>query len=146
MALEDRIDDGFSTLISFADFPTVEFYEKDVTPPGIDGGEEIDTTTMRNNKYRTYAPRQLVRMTPMTLTVSYTSEAFNPTTVLAMTNVNQEITMTLPDGSTLEFWGYVKNFQPSALQEGSQPTGSLTIVPTMTNTSKVETDPVFTAA
>ena len=52
-----RIDDGHSTTISFADFPTVKFWEKEVTPPGVDGGGPNDTTTMRNVILRTMAPK-----------------------------------------------------------------------------------------
>lgn len=43
-----RLDDGHSTRVSFADYPSVAFYEKTVTPPGVDGGGENDTTTMLN--------------------------------------------------------------------------------------------------
>ena len=41
-----RIDDGFSTTISFSDFPTVSFFEKEVTPGGIEGGGPTAITTM----------------------------------------------------------------------------------------------------
>ncbi len=41
-----RLDDGYQTLIEFAENPAIKLWEKSVTPPGIDGGDAIDTTTM----------------------------------------------------------------------------------------------------
>jgi hypothetical protein len=46
-----RLDDGFSTIITFANAPTIKLYEKEVTPPEIMIGNAIDTTTMRNTAW-----------------------------------------------------------------------------------------------
>jgi len=51
-----RIDDGFQTLVSFANYPDVLLWEKEVTPPGVDGGGANETTTMRNTAWRTRSP------------------------------------------------------------------------------------------
>jgi len=144
MSLQNRLDDGFSTKLAFSAFPTVEFYEKDVKMPGWDGGEPIETTTMRNITYRTFSPRALKTLTPLTITAAYTSDFFNNSMALALVNTNQEVTVTLPDLSTFKFWAFVRSIEPSSNVEGQQPTVSLTIQPSMTNTTKVETPPTFT--
>lgn len=144
MSLANRIDDGFSTTLSFSANPTLEFYEVEVQPPGWEGGEPIDTTTMRNTTLETFSPQALMSLTPITVSAAYTSDIFHLTTgVKSMINVNQQVTVTLPDGATVVFWGYVKNFSPPSHVKGQRPLASLTIHPTNVNASKVETLPVF---
>lgn len=123
-----RLDDGFATLITLANIPTVKIFEKEVTPPGISGGGPIDTTTMRNTAWRTQSPKQLKTLTAVSATVAYATEALD--VIRAQINVNQEITIHYPDGSTDVFWGYLDEFTPSAHVEGEQPTATLSIQPT----------------
>lgn len=139
-----RLDDGHSTRISFADNPTVKFYEKTVTPPGMDAGGANDTTTMRNTSLRTKAPKKLKTMTDMTSTVAYDTDVFDPTEVWDMIGENQEITITFPEGETLKFWGWLDKFQPSEVREGEQPTATVTIVCSNQDDDGVETEPVYT--
>ena len=141
-----RIDDGFSTIFSFAENPTVKFYEKEVTPPGMEGGGANDTTTMRNTALRTRAPKKLKTLTEMEAVVSYDADVFDPTEVWAMINVNQLITITFADGAELDFWGWLDVFKPNRTVEGEQPTANVTIIPSNQNDSGVETAPVFRAA
>jgi hypothetical protein len=126
-ANEVKIDDGFSTLVTLENLPTVKIYEKSVTPPGISGGGPIDTTTMRNQSLRTQSPKQLKTITPMTMTVAIASEAIED--VKDQINVNQLITVTLPDGSGQTFWGWINEFTPGEFVEGEQPTYTITIEP-----------------
>lgn len=135
-----RLDDGFATLITFAQNPTVKLYEKEVTPPGIDGGGANDTTTMRNTAYRTKAPKKLKTLADSSFKAAYDVAVYPQ--ILAMININQLITITFPDATTLAFWGYINAFTPDALVEGAQPTASVTIIPTNQNSSGVETAPV----
>lgn len=123
-----KLDDGFRTLVTFATNPTIGFWEKAVTPPGLDGGTEIDTTTMHNITYRTNAPRQLKRMTPFSMRAAYDPLVY--TTMLSLINVETTVTVRFPDGSTLAFYGFLMNFQPDQLVEGTQPEATLTVVPT----------------
>lgn len=139
-----RLDDGYQTLISFASNPAVKFYEKTVTPPGMDGGGPTVTTTMRNETLRTMAPKFLVTMTESSVVAAYDPEFYND--VLQMINVNQLVTITFPDGSSLDFWGWLDKFVPNEHQEGEQPTAQVTIHPSNQNDSGVETLPVFNAA
>lgn len=136
-----RIDDGFSTLISFSLNAAVKLWEKEVTPPGIDGGGPIDTTTMRNTAWRTSAPKQLKTLTPVNVTAAYDPRVM--VQAKAMINQNQLITVTYADGSTYTFWGYLDKFEPGAATEGEQPTADCTIQPTLVNHDGDEVEPVF---
>ncbi len=136
-----RMDDGFSTIITLANLPSVKLYEKDVTPPPITGGGPIETTTMRNTGWRTMAPKNLKSLGPVNATVAYATEAIED--IMDQLQVNQPITVTFPDGSTIEFWGWVEEFTPSTHTEGEQPTAALVIQPSLRNESGVETAPVY---
>jgi hypothetical protein len=135
-----RIDDGFKTTVAFANYPAVKFYEKTVTPPGMEGGGENDTTTMRNTTFRTKAPKKLISLTPMTLVAAYDPDVYND--CIDMLNENQQITITWPDASTLVFWGWLDQFTPNEVAEGAQPTANCTIIPSNQNASGTETAPV----
>ena len=138
-----RIDDGFSTTIAFTNYPSVSFYEKEVTPPGMEGGGENDTTTMLNATWRTKAPKKLVSLTACNFVAAYDPVVYDD--VVAMINENQEITITFPDESTLVFWGWLDQFTPNANVEGEQPTAQCTIIPSNQDASGDEIAPVYAA-
>ncbi len=140
--MSHRLDDGYQTLVSFASSPSVKLYEKTVTPPGMDGGGEVDTTTMLNTKYRTRNPKALITMSISAMKCAYDPAVY--TQIVALINVNNLITVTFPDGSTLAFWGWLNKFTPDAHTEGEQPTAEVEIIPSNQNSSKVETAPVLT--
>lgn len=123
-----RMDDGYRTLITFSADPDVQLWEKSVKPPGLEGGEPIDTTTMHNDTLRTASPRALKTMTAGSIKCAYDPILF--TSILALINVEQTITVTFPDTTTLAFYGFVKSFSPEDLQEGDQPMASVEFVPT----------------
>lgn len=135
------LNDGHSTIISFSADSSVSMKEKEVTPPGIDGGGANDTTTMRNTTYRTRQPKELVTLDEMSAMVAYDPDVY--TEILAMINVNQQITVTFPDASTLRFWGWINTFKPGRLVEGEQPTAELGIIPSNQDNSGVEQAPVI---
>jgi hypothetical protein len=139
-----RIDDGHSTTVTFASQDTVLLWEKEVTPPGIEGGGANDTTTMLNTAWRTKAPKKLVSLTDAAMTVAYDPAFLDD--VLDMINENQTITITFPDGSTWVFWGWLDTFVPNACVEGEQPTAQCTIIPSNQSSSGSEIAPVYTPA
>ena len=139
-----RIDDGHSTIVTFAEDGAIALFEKEVTPPGVDGGGANPTTTMRNTVWRTNAPKKLKTLTDAALTVAYDPAVID--SIVAMCQINQLITVTYPDLSTLAFWGWLDTFTPNANVEGEQPTAEVNIIPSNMNGSLVETAPVFTAA
>lgn len=142
--MTSRLDDGHQTLISFASDPTVLFYEKEVTPPGVDGGGEIDTTVMANTTWRTKSPKSLISLSESSTTVAYDPACYPE--IIALVNVNNLITITFPDGDTLAFWGWLNSFTPGANVDGEQPTAEIEIIPSNQNASLVETAPVHTPA
>jgi len=138
-----KIDDGFSTLFAFAADPDIALWEKNVKPPGIDGGDPIDITTMHNTDWRTFAPPQLKTLTPMNVTCAYDPAVYDQ--IAAILATVGWITCHFADGSTLDFVGYLKSFEPNDISEGEQPTASVVIQPTNI-LAGVEEEPVYTAA
>lgn len=139
-----RIDDGFPTTITFANAPTIKLYEKEVTPPGIQAGGANDTTTMKNTAWRTKAPKKLKTLTDSSFTAAYATEVYSA--ILAQIGVTQEITIHFPDESTYKFWGWLDEFTPQRITEGTQPTAEVKIIPSNQNASGVEAAPTFTDA
>ena len=139
-----KMDDGFSTKLACAADPDIAFWEKTVQPPGLDGGDAIDTTTMHNVTYRTMAPRQLVTMTASEITAAYDPVLY--TSILNILNVETSWTCHFPDGSKLDFFGFLQKFEPSEHSEGEQPEANITITPTNQDpTTGAEADPVMTS-
>ena len=133
--------DGYQTLISLGG---TNLYEKSVTPPGIDAGGAIDTTTMRNSTWRTKCPKQLKSLTDSPFTAAYDPDAY--TSLLSQIGVNQEITLTFPDGEVLTFWGWLDAFNPGEHVEGEQPTAECVIMCSNVNGSLAETAPALTSS
>jgi hypothetical protein len=137
--------DGFSTKIAFAADSNVTLWEKTVKPPGVDGGDPIETTTMFNATYRTMAARSLKTLTNGTTTCAYHSSVLPQ--IVALINVEGAITIHFPDGSTWDFFGYLKSFEPQEHVEGEQPTANCEFVCTNVDPSDdSESAPVYTAA
>lgn len=143
MSNDTRLDDGFSTIITLANLPSVKLYEREVTPPGFKGGGPIETTTMRNTAWRTQAPKKLKTLDPVTSTVAFATEVIPQ--VQGQIGVNQLVQITFPDGSRIEFFGWVEEFTLSAFTEGEQPTATLSIQPSNRNAGGEETAPTYFA-
>lgn len=137
--------DGYQTRIAFSLAPTAGFWEKTIKPPALDGGEKIPQTTMRNSALRTFAPRSLYELSDFTSTGAYDPDMYNVFRSL----VNQKlgsVTITWPDGSTLDFYGFLQKFEPADLAEGTQPEATITVVVTnFDKANNVEAAPVFTS-
>lgn len=140
-----RLHDGYQTLIAFAEDPDVSFWEVSVTPPGIDGGDAIETTTMHNVTWRSMASRALRTLTDSTVTVAFDPQVFDQ--IVALINVEGEITVHFPNGDTLDFFGFLKDFNIQELVEGTMPTAEVTIVPTNIDPATgLESSPTLTQA
>lgn len=119
--------DGFRTLINFQFMGNVNFAEVHVKPLGLDGRGPIDTTSMRNLRYITKWPKQLVDLTPIQADCQW-----NPVLLaglkLFVLNINQFITITMPNGSIFGFYGWLDKAEPQPQKEGEVPIIQFTIV------------------
>jgi len=141
------LKDGYQTTVTFYALGTgvsILLKETSVTPPGIEGGGANDTTTMRNTRWRTKQPKYLVELSDATCTFQYDPAIYNQ--ILAIINVNGLIRITFPDGSCLEFWGWLNNFTPGEHVEGSMPTATGTIHCSNQNNAGVEIGPDYRPA
>lgn len=138
-----RLDDGHPTIVTFDEDPDIKLWEKGVTPPGVSMGGMNDTTTMRNSVWRTRMFKKLKTLTAMGMRCAFDPAVFPE--VVAIAGINQEVTLTWPEGDTLLFWGGVESGTFSEVVEGSQPEMNVNVEPTNQNASLVETGPVYTA-
>lgn len=141
------LNDGHPTTIDFdvASGVTLLFKEKSVTPPSLSAGGENDTTTMRNSQWRTKQPKQLFTLGNMTFNASYDPAVYDQI-VTELLGQNGLITVTFPDNSTLEFFGWLDEFTPAEAVEGAQPEATCTIIGSNETTASVESAPNHTAA
>lgn len=137
--------DPYPTTIALSVDPDISFFEKSVTPPSIDGGDPVNTTTMHNTLWKTRRARTLIDLTEFTLVASYDERAFSQIWAI-VNNDNGSVTIHFPDGATLDFWGYLRVFAPSENAEGGdQPSATITITPTNYDVAnQVEAGPVLT--
>ena len=129
------LKDGYQTTVSFSDATSGAsavlgvMEEKEVTPPGIDGGDGIDISTMRNTTWKTKWNQSLKELMNASFTAAY--DAGEISEVSDMINVNQQITVNFSDESSITFYGFLKSFTPNACTPGEQPTAECEIVPTV---------------
>jgi hypothetical protein len=136
------LEDGHPTTILVSGASTLAVREREVTPPGVDGGPPNEVTSMRNVKWTTFTFQKLMSLTPVECVVFYKGDIL--TTIIAQINVNQLHTATQPDGTTIAFWGAITSFRPNRNVKGEPPTATMVISPSNRNASDVETDPVIT--
>jgi hypothetical protein len=122
------LDDGFPTVIAFALNPSVNLWEMSVKPPGVDGGDPKDLSTMHQVAWRRRGPRKLKTLTDSTFTAGYDPKAQGECE--ALVNKEGAITIHWPDGGTRSFFGFLQKFEPNEVKEGEPPTAQVTIVPT----------------
>lgn len=137
-----RIDDGFPTRVSFSAFSNVNIWDKSVKPPGLDSGGPNDTTNMRNTTVRTMAPKKLFTVTPGSSKFLYAVALLND--VIAAKGINQQITWTYPDGSSIQIWGWIDKVEFDDIKEGESATGTITYQPSNQDNTGAEVAPVIT--
>lgn len=140
------LTNGYASYIVLGGSSTVGFWEKEVTPFGVEGGDKIDVTTMHNLYVKTFAAQALFEAADGEMTVAYDPAALD-TLKNSLINTNNTIDVHFPDTSTWDSFGYVQNFSPSALTNGEQPEATVTIVFTNLTTADppVEYQPTYTA-
>jgi hypothetical protein len=138
------LKDGKGITVAFAGHTTLYLDPNSLTPPGISGGDAIDTTTHSNSAWKTKTPQQLLEALDGSFTAAYDPD--NWSAIVACLNQNVAITITFPNSGagTLVFYGFLQTFVPNAYVPGEMPTAECVIVVTNENGSGVETAPVYT--
>lgn len=137
-----RLKDGFDCVISFAADNDVSLFQVGMTPPGVDGGDPVDTTTMHNTAWSTFQPQTLKTMTEAAITAAYDPDVLED--IIALINVKTTITVHFYGGGTWCFYGYLKSFKPNGCQRGTMPLADCAIQPTNCDSTGAEQAPVFT--
>lgn len=138
-----KLPDGFKTTIVAADFTGLALWEKTVKMPGIDGGAAIDTTTMLNINWRTFASRSLVSLTEANFKAGF-DPACLPT-IWAAINHQCAWTIHLPENASVSFYAFMQKFDADPFEEGKFPEATVTLTPTNWDPIHfVEAGPVFT--
>jgi hypothetical protein len=139
-----KIYNGFPTTIALSLNPAINIYEKTVMPPGLDGGEMIDVTTMLNVAWRTMVPRSLKTLSPITIVGLYSAYLYLD--MLAVLNLQGAASVHFPDGDVYSFWATLNKFETPAHAEGVAPEATFTLTPTNWDpVLLVESGPILTS-
>lgn len=139
-----KLKEGQGAQLMFARRPTIGLWPVTIKPPGIDGGDAVEQTTQLNTGYETKAARILKTLTDSTMTCAYDPKTYSDI-VEYLINAEGACTLHFPDGSTLDWYGYLQKFEPEELQKGEQPRAQVTIVATNFDpVNKTEAAPVLT--
>lgn len=138
----NRLEDGFVSKIAFEADPNISLWEIEVTPPGMDVGDPIDTSTMFNTTYVTKAPGQLIDLTDAGIVCAYDPQVYDQ--IIALLGENGWVTVLFPDASTEDFIGYLRSFTPGNLVRNGFPTANAVVVCT-NQIGQTETAPEYTA-
>lgn len=136
-----RLSDGFKTIVTLSNVPTVKIYETDVTPPGADAGGRNDQTSMRNTSLRTAKPKKLKSITAISFAGAIDEESYS--VLIGQVGLNQQVTVTLPSTRTIVVYGWVDKFTPTGHKEGDRPIYNFTIEVSNLDGSDNETGPVI---
>lgn len=120
--------DGLSTKIALENDSDIEFWEVEVQPPGVDGGDAIEMTTMHSVTWRIFRSRQLKTLTEFTVRAFYAQDVY--VSILAQINNEQTITIIHPDTDKTSFYGFMRRFEPQPNVEGQPPEANITFMPT----------------
>ena len=137
-----KMPDGYRTLVTCFLNRNLSFWETEVTPLGYDAGDAIDTTTMRNNRWRTMDARSLVTTTDVSLTAGWDTKLYPD--LINVLGFETTWTILFRDLSNITFYGFLKKFDPQSLKEGDFPLVQMTITPTNTDpVTGAEEQPVW---
>lgn len=121
-----RFRNGFRTKVTFALDPDISLWEIEVTPPGADHGEAVDTTTMWNTALMTKAPQDLTELLEGSMVVAFQEASW--TQIMAIIGIETTITITYPDLSTEAFFGWLRSFVRGPFVRGTMPTATCAFV------------------
>lgn len=143
-----KMPEGFRSLITFSGKPALNIWEIETKPPGIESGEPINTTTQHNINWRTFWLPFLKTLMPVTVKFAYDPDVILTDIYYLCGRNDQTLTFLFPENSTIAFFGGMQKAEFDNLKEKEFPTGTMTIVPTLTDTTSnnAEAGPVFSSA
>lgn len=137
-----KLENGKTCKVTFSLDTNLNVWEIAVTPVGWDGGEPINISDQWNTRYQTKAFRALIEGTDGQFTFHYDPVCRNE--LVAMINIPQTITFLYPDGSTDAYYGAIRSVSFDAMEDGTDPKGTLTFTPSQYDTTNdVEAAPVL---
>lgn len=144
-----KMPEGYPTTIAFAKNTALQFWEVTTQPPGLDGGEPVNNTTMLNSVWRTMRARRLKTLTPIKVTAAYDPDVLDGSINKIQGLINNEgsVTVIFPTTDSISFYGYLQKSEPAENKDGEMPLLTITVVPTNWDpVNNVEAGPVFTNA
>ena len=138
-----QLVDGYSAYV-VSTFPTMNvtlfIRERELQPPAVDLGGQIETTTMLNNFVRTHAAKSLATIGELTLQCQYDPGIYaQMLSVVADSTVsgsfrfrqgqNASHIITFPDGARFGFFGWYEKITPPSHKEGDFPLMEVKIQP-----------------
>lgn len=139
-----KMDNGYKITVTIGVDPDISVWEKTITPPGLDQGDMIDTTTQHNaDGVRSMAFRAFTTITEGSMEVGFNENYL--TQIKSVIGVNTTLTFTLPNLGTIAAFGGVRTFEPTGLTDGEHPTATMALAITNTDpeTGDIEA-PVYT--
>lgn len=135
------MDDGFSTVLSFANLPDIKMYERELVLPALKGGGGKDTTNMRQLAHRSQTEDILRSVSSFTVTAAFATDAFADAKL--QLGINQLISLIFPDGLQMQFYGWMEEFTPQKFVEGELALVAITVHASLRNLQGVETPPTY---
>lgn len=137
--------DGWGAKIAFNRRPSLQIWERKVKPYVADNGDPIDQSTNWNKQVLTFAPRILNKLDDITIEGGYDADCYSDI-MNGLLGAEGSITVTWGSGDKLDFYGYLRKFEPSDLMQGDKPLATLTVTFTNRDSTGAEALPVYTAA
>lgn len=116
---------GGPTYITFASNPNISLWEQSVKPPSFQLDDRKDNTTSYNSRFRTFSPGRLITGQDVTAQCGYDPD--DEQEIIDLIGVRDTITVTLPSGTTICFYGWLDNVDFNDHNEDDDPMVTLTI-------------------
>lgn len=137
------LHEGYPIKVAFARASNICFEEIEVQPMSLKS-DPINTTTQFNTLLDSKDAPAVGEAGDIVLTVSYAAEAWSDIWTKLFLQ-NGSVTVRYPDGTTIDFYGYLGVFEPQAQKRKEMPTAKITIVVTNWDpVNKVRVNPVET--
>lgn len=127
-----KLPEGFKITIAFSLKPALNIWEVEGAPAGVEVAE-INTTTQHNVRWVSKNPSALIASDDIVGTAGYDPDVMDDLigmigqTVTGNGATASCVTIHMPDGTTHNYFAFLKSFKFGALRVGQFPTGSYAI-------------------